>query len=519
MGTDTGKSTSFRRQLAVTVAASTAIVLLFSALATGFLVSTWVRGSILTHMDHMVREFARRSVLVYLSHDEAVAKNTAETLRSLPSVHSVVFLDRGYRGLFGDPPAAKRVFEHVRRQKVPDAQWEDNEYFHFLVPVETQASASPFNPASPAYSVESARLGYVHVALDKTPVAGLTGMIFAINMLLAGVFGVLLVTWINARFQRLTEPLSALVQIMKRAGGDQKGVRAEVTGPAETRDIASVFNQMIAQIENNRAILESEIAIRTSELREARDAALTASRVKSEFLSTLSHEIRTPLTAIGGHTELTIEELRFIEHTEEAIQRLGVVVDTSRDLLGIMDEILTYAKAEAGKSDVTLSAVDLAQLVNRVSSSVQPMLLKNKNELRATVAGQAVVVTDEGKLFHIVLNLLSNACKFTENGQVHLAVACTADALSVTVSDTGIGIPQDRQKIIFEPFSQADMGEARVYGGVGLGLAITRRYCEMLGGRIGVESQEGVGSTFRVTIPLPSGGRAVDVAVSGPKPC
>ncbi|MGH8653719.1 MAG: hypothetical protein ACREYE_16800 [Gammaproteobacteria bacterium] len=95
------------------MAASTAIVLLCSGIATAFLVSTWVKGSILTHMDHMVREFARRSVLVYLSHDEAVAKNAAETLRSLPSVHSVVFLDREYRSLFGDSPTAKRAFDHV----------------------------------------------------------------------------------------------------------------------------------------------------------------------------------------------------------------------------------------------------------------------------------------------------------------------------------------------------------------------------------------------------------------------
>ena len=503
MRTDPQKPASFRRQLAVTVAASTAVILLSSAIATAFLVSGWVKGSILTDMDHMVREFARRSVLVYLSHDEAIAKNTAETLRSLPSVHSVAFLDRDYRGLFDDPATAKPEFDHARREGPPGDQWEDDDYFHFLIPVETRPSGSPFDPASPAYAPEEARLGYVHVTLDQAPVHGLTAMIFGINVVLAAVFGALLLTWLNRRFERLTAPLGALVQTMKRAGGDRKGARAAVTGPAETRDIASVFNQMIERIENNQEILESEIAIRTSELREARDAALTASRTKSEFLSTLTHEIRTPLTAISGHTELTIEELHFIEHAGEAIQRLRMVLDTSRDLLGIMDEILTYARAEAGRSDITLTTVDLAQLVNRVSSAMQPMLLKNGNRLRVTFAGEPHVITDEGKIFHIVLNLVSNACKFTKNGEIHVHIECRSDRLSIAVADNGIGIPRDRQKLIFEPFQQADMGDTREHGGVGLGLAITKRFCEMLGGNIDVQSEEHMGSTFRVTIPLP----------------
>jgi signal transduction histidine kinase len=502
MRTDPQKPASFRRQLAISVAASTAVILLASAIATAFLVSGWVKGSILTHMDHMVREFARRSVLVYLSHDEAIAKNTAETLRSLPSVQSVAFLDRDYRGLFDDPATAKPEFDRARGEGPPSGQWEDDDHFHFLVPVETRPTDSPFDPASPAYAPVAARLGYVHVALDKAPVHGLTAMIFGINVILALVFGALLVTWLNLRFERLTAPLGALVQTMKRAGGDQKGVRAEITGPVETRDIASVFNQMIERIENHQAILESEIAIRTSELREARDAALTASRTKSEFLSTLTHEIRTPLTAISGHTELTIEELHFIEHAGDAIQRLHMVLDTSRDLRGIMDEILTYAKAEAGKSDITLTTVDLARLVNRVSFAMQPMLLKNGNRLRVTFAGAPLVTTDEGKVFHIVLNLVSNACKFTRNGDIHVLVECRSDTLSIAVADNGIGIPKEQEALIFEPFQQADMGDTREHGGVGLGLAITKRFCEMLGGSIDVESEESVGSTFRVTIPL-----------------
>ncbi|MGH8613824.1 MAG: sensor histidine kinase, partial [Gammaproteobacteria bacterium] len=323
------------------------------------------------------------------------------------------------------------------------------------------------------------------------------------NVLIAVAFGALLLTWLRVRVRRMTEPLSDLAEIMSRAGQGESSVRAEVRGPAETRAIAKVFNLMIEKIEHTKELLESEVAIRTLELREARDAALQASRLKSEFLSMLTHEIRTPLTSIKGHTEFAIQDLRFIEDAGDIIKRLDVVLGTGREMLEIIDHILNYARAEAGKAEITISKVDLQNLVETVASSLQPMVVKYRNELLVCLEGEPVAELDEGKLRVILNNLLTNACKYTADGQIRLKVECGVDNLNIVVADTGIGIPESQRILIFEPFNQVDKSDAREDAGVGLGLAITKRFCEMLGGRIEVDSRVGTGSMFSVTIPLP----------------
>jgi two-component system sensor histidine kinase BarA len=250
-------------------------------------------------------------------------------------------------------------------------------------------------------------------------------------------------------------------------------------------------------------LLESEVAIRTLELREARDTALSASRQKSEFLSILTHEIRTPLTSIKGHTELAIRDLRFIEDANDIIERLAIVLGTGREMLEIIDHILEYARVEAGKTELKCKQIYLPAFVHTMATSIQPMVLRNRNELHVHLEGKSVAELDEGKLIVIMHNLLTNACKYTVDGQIQLQVACRAHKLSIVVADTGIGIPEDQQKAIFEPFNQVDKSNRRTYSGVGLGLAISKRYCEMRGGSMTLRSRIGCGSMFSVDIPLP----------------
>lgn len=503
MPTERRSPRSFRRQLASTVLLSIAITLIASSIATAWIMSTWLRGSILSNLDEIVAEFAKHSVVVYLLEDEKVAKSTAAMVRSIRIVTSVMFLKRDLSPLFQDETLPSSVIEHKGSKKTTELCWEDPRYVHCIGPVATEPGTSPFDPAAPAYEPRAEVIGHVYVSIDKSLLGTLTKALIAANILIALVFGILLLTWLRSRVRLMTEPLSDLAETMARAGQGESGVRAELRGPAETQAIAGIFNLMIEKIEHNQELLESEVAIRTLELREARDAALTVSHLKSDFLSMLSHEIRTPLTSMEGHTEIAIRDLRFMDDADDIIKRLDVVLGTGREMLVIIDHILNYTRAEAGKAEITLSQVDIVKLLGKVKLTVQPLVLKNHDELLVEVHGEREVVLDEGKVLVIIHNLVTNACKHTTNGQIRLRIDCKADTLSIIVADTGAGIPDRYHALIFEPFSRVAGSTADDGSGVGLGLAITKRFCELLGGGIRVESRVGIGSTFTVTIPLP----------------
>jgi signal transduction histidine kinase/DNA-binding response OmpR family regulator len=275
----------------------------------------------------------------------------------------------------------------------------------------------------------------------------------------------------------------------------------------------------------NRALAESERSLerkveeRTSELahknealedsqRElalARDAALEASVTKSTFLANMSHELRTPLNAIIGYSEMLQEEARD-DGPEAFVSDLDKILTSGRYLLELINGVLDLSKIEAGKMEIFLESVEVAVLVNGVASTVRPLMEKNSNRLEIENGdGLGAIHTDLTKLRQMLLNLLSNASKFTEQGTIRLAARREArddgDWLTFSVSDTGIGMSSAQMGKIFEAFSQADASTTREYGGTGLGLSITKQFCEMLGGSIEVASEPGKGSTFTVHLP------------------
>jgi signal transduction histidine kinase/CheY-like chemotaxis protein len=232
-----------------------------------------------------------------------------------------------------------------------------------------------------------------------------------------------------------------------------------------------------------------------------------ASEHKSAFLASMSHELRTPLNAIIGYSEMLYETARDEGH-EEFLPDLARIRDAGRHLLGLINDILDLSKIEAGKMELYLEEVDLAGLVEEVRSIVEPLAAANGNRLEIECpAGLGRFRTDRTKLKQSLLNLLSNAGKFTHQGRVGLEVRPADSDISFVVSDTGIGMTKEQQSRLFQAFSQADASTTRRYGGTGLGLAITKHFCELLGGSIAVESASGQGSTFTIT--LPDRGRAM----------
>jgi signal transduction histidine kinase len=224
-----------------------------------------------------------------------------------------------------------------------------------------------------------------------------------------------------------------------------------------------------------------------------------ASRHKSQFLANMSHELRTPLNAIIGLTQMLIEHApRF--GTEKALEPLNRVLKAGRHLLSLINEILDLSKIELAPK-----SVNLAPLIEEVTATACQLAKQNQNRLVVEAPGDLGALTvDPMRLRQILLNLLSNACKFTKEGEVALQVRKVADGhnwIEFVVADTGIGMTPEQQSKLFEEFTQADSLTARRYGGTGLGLAITRKLARMMGGDVTVMSEPGKGSVFTVRLP------------------
>jgi adenylate cyclase len=254
---------------------------------------------------------------------------------------------------------------------------------------------------------------------------------------------------------------------------------------------------------------EAELADLVQRLELARDEAMEASRTKSSFLANMSHELRTPLNAIIGLTELLCDNApRF--GTEKALEPLRRVLRAGRHLLHLINDILDLSKIEAGKMDLILENVAIGPVVEEVLGTARPLAERNKNTLKLDCPeGIGSVRADSIRLRQILLNLLSNACKFTNGGTVQLHVRTAEEAgqhwVDFAVSDTGIGMTEEQLGRLFQEFTQADASTTRQFGGTGLGLAISRRLCRLMGGDITVTSAPGEGSTFTVRLPREAG--------------
>jgi signal transduction histidine kinase len=278
-------------------------------------------------------------------------------------------------------------------------------------------------------------------------------------------------------------------------------IRAAKHGQDEVGMLIDAFNGMLTQIQR-----------RDLDLTIARDKAEEVSRTKSAFLANMSHELRTPLNAIIGYSEMLQEEAEE-GGQDEIIPDLVKIHSAGKHLLGLIKDILDLSKIEAGKMTIHVEAFDLPILIRDVASTIQPMVEKNGNTLEVSSEDELGEMTsDVTRVRQVLLNLLSNASKFTHQGRLRLEAGTFLREerrwLRLVVSDTGIGMSEEQLARLFQPFTQADSSTTRRYGGTGLGLVISRRFARMMGGEIGVESTPGQGSRFTLELPLEITGAA-----------
>ncbi|MBP8054100.1 MAG: response regulator, partial [Burkholderiaceae bacterium] len=503
------RTTTFRRQLSVLVTVGVLALALLSSLAMSWQSSRDIEANRRQQGQRLADSLARQSRLALLSDS---ADNVNDALRgglAFPDVAQVEVRYLDGRALSAHTAqggaltlAAETPPPDMAQQVAPVLELEDAQAWRFVAPVRTVAQASPFEADEQAEQT----LGYVRVVLSKASMQRAVVDLFALNGGIALAFALLFLVVTRWVSMRMTQPLVQLADAMGRAERGEAGVQAQISGARDIVDMAHAFNGMMQVLDE-----------REQSLRQAREEALHLAKLKAEFAATMSHELRTPLNGVVG----TLDILRASSLNPVARSYVNLAWDSSQYLLDLINNILDFSALDSHKLRLNVVDCDLVRLCEQVIDLVTPQVGSKGLEIGYVLAPDVPqrVQVDSRRLRQVLLNLLGNAVKFTERGEVAIRVApvgnfADSGTLRFEVSDTGVGVAEAARGLIFESYTQADPSSTRSHDGSGLGLAICKKLCLLMGGSIGVDSVPGVGSTFWFTLPLLRGTSALAAPAS-----
>jgi len=347
-------------------------------------------------------------------------------------------------------------------------------------------------------------LGHVELIISKADLKAVFGQLLWASGLIILVFTVFIFFVVRHFSGLFTTTLVEMATVLKDVSQGKRGRRVAFSGAADIDMMRDVFNDMLTRIELNEQALEQRVADRTSELKIALDNSQAGNVYKSQIRAMVSHEMKTPLHAVVAGLQLLYEQVPQGPGHELNREYHAKALNRANELNSYIDNMLLHGKLEADQFEVAPALVAIKPLMQGCADKVAPLQDRNRNRL--TLSGQDIsVVCDAEVLRHIVNNLLSNACKFTLEGDITLSWWLEQAALVIQVGDTGCGIPDEFRARIFDAFWQVDMSLSRKYGGYGLGLAIVRQFVQQLNGDITVGANVGKGTLFTVKIPNSAG--------------
>ncbi|HEV2700412.1 MAG TPA: response regulator [Steroidobacteraceae bacterium] len=504
-------SLAAKLRFVIVYAAGAALLVASGLYITGEVLS--LRQSLAQQLVTLARSVAQDEASLNFS-NPALAQSMLQSMRVDPNVRSVALYDAKGR-LFASVAFGAQHYATAEKFQMHWKQGDaaDNQTVRFQGLTLTHIQVPVLIAGADAGSVQiDADLEQLYVQLWRAL------ELMCLALLLAGMVAILLA----ARLQRLiSTPVKQLLETVRTVRSSRAfSLRAPKHHNDEMGALVDAFNGMLAELEKRdlslrmyqndleKMVLErtERLDVAVAEAKEAVERAEAANRAKSEFLARMSHEIRTPMNAVLGMAEL----LRTSKALDDRQRRYAATIHQSgAALLGIINDILDFSKMEVGKLELETSAFSIRDVAEEAVETLAERAHSKGLELMCDISGKVgtSVLGDAKRLRQVLINLVGNAVKFTERGEVRVAVNCSPDdllncAVSFEVIDTGIGIRRENCSTIFESFVQEDASTTRQYGGTGLGLAISKQLVELMGGTIGVTSEPGKGSRFHFSIML-----------------